>query len=333
LTDQHGPNRPFYGDRETTPGETRQDQELERGIVGFIPPTQGGTPEGGEVQQVQSGWRLGWREFASNRLALVSLGLLVFFVLFCFVGPLVYHSNQTIDNPLQLYQPPGNGHPLGTDGNSYDELGRMMTGGQASLEIGFFSAFISIVVGTFYGAVSGLVGGAVDGVMMRFVDLMLSIPYLLIVLVLATKFSSTVLSESILLGAFSWLVPARLVRGEVMTLRERDFVWASTIMGAKRWHLIIRHLIPNAVSVTIVNVTFLIADAIIATAYLGFLGFGLNFPHTSWGDMLGDAQQNISQGYWWLVYPVGACLVILVLSCNLIGDALRDALDIRLRRR
>jgi peptide/nickel transport system permease protein len=119
----------------------------------------------------------------------------------------------------------------------------------------------------------------------------------------------------------------------VLTLRERDFVQAARVMGVSRARLIFRHLIPNAMSVTIVNTTFLIADAILALSFLGFLGFGLQFPATSWGDMLGNASSDISSGYWWLVYPVGACLVLVVLSCNLVGDALRDAMDVRLRRR
>jgi peptide/nickel transport system permease protein len=181
--------------------------------------------------------------------------------------------------------------------------------------------------------VSGLIGGFVDGLMMRFVDILLSIPFLFIVLVLATKYSGTVVNLSLILGIFSWLIPARLVRGEVLTLRTRDFVLAAQTMGANRWRLVYRHLIPNAMSVTIVNVTFLIADSILALAYLGVLGFGLTFPHTSWGDMLGNAQTYVQNGNWWLVYPVGACLVVVVLAFNLVGDALRDAVDVRLRRR
>jgi peptide/nickel transport system permease protein len=151
--------------------------------------------------------------------------------------------------------------------------------------------------------------------------------------VLATKYSATVIEESLIIGLFSWLIPARLVRGEVLTLRVRDFVQAARVMGSGRPRLVYRHLIPNALSVVIVNVTFQIADAILALAYLGFLGFGLQYPAASWGDMLGNAQQYVSSGYWWLVYPVGACLVAVVLACNLVGDALRDALDVRLRRR
>jgi peptide/nickel transport system permease protein len=291
-------------------------------------------PEGGEVQGIASGWRLAMREFASNRLAVLGLGILVFFVLLCFVGPLVHPTNQTLFNPLTTDLPPGGGgHPLGTDEHGFDELGRIMKGGQAALEVGFLASAIATVVGTLWGAVAGLVGGIIDGIMMRIVDILLSIPFLLIVLVLATKINGTVIEESLLLGFFSWLVPARLVRGEVLTLRTRDFIHAARVMGSGRGRLVYRHLIPNALSVVIVNITFQVADAILALAYLGFLGFGLNYPATSWGDMLGNAQNDISSGYWWLVYPVGACLVIVVLAANLVGDALRDALDVRLRRR
>lgn len=290
-------------------------------------------PEGGEVQVVASGWKLALREFLDNRLAVVGVLVLVFFVLFCFVGPLIYHTNQTLTNPLISDQAPGGGYPLGTDDNGFNELGRIMVGGQSALEVGFLAAFIAIAVGTIYGAVSGLIGGIIDNILMRFVDVLLSIPFLLIVLVLATKYSATVLEEALVLSSFSWLVPARLVRGEVLTLRERDFVYAARVMGSGRGRLVFRHLIPNALSVVIVNATFQIADAIIALAYLGFLGFGLEYPNVSWGDMLGNAQNYVSEGRWWLVYPVGACLVLVVLSCNLIGDALRDAFDVRLRRR
>jgi peptide/nickel transport system permease protein len=290
-------------------------------------------PEGGDVQLIASGWRLALREYLDNKLAVVGLAILVFFLLFCFVGPLFYHTNQAVTNPLLSDAAPSGGHLLGTDDNGFDELGRIMVGGQTALEIGFFASFIATVIGTVYGAVAGLVGGLIDGIMMRFVDVLLSIPFLFIVLVLATKFSATVVEESLLLGLFSWLVPARLVRGEVLTLRVRDFVTAARVMGGTRRRLVFRHLIPNALSVVIVNVTFQVADSILALAYLGFLGFGLQYPAASWGAMLGAAQDHVSNGYWWLVYPVGGCLVLVVLACNLIGDALRDAFDVRLRRR
>jgi ABC-type dipeptide/oligopeptide/nickel transport system permease subunit len=296
-------------------------------------PSPGSSPEGGDVQVIQSGWRLAVREYFDNRVAVLGLGILIFFVLFCYLGPIVHPTNQTVFNPLALNDAPGNGHILGTDQHGFDELGQLMTGGQTALEVGFLASLIATIIGTLYGAIAGLAGGLIDGIMMRIVDILLSIPFLVLVLIIATKFSATVLEVSLLLGFFSWLVSARLVRAEVLTLRVRDFVLAARVMGGSRTRLVYRHLIPNALSVVIVNITFQVADAILALASLGFLGFGLQYPIASWGDMLGNAQTNIVNGYWWEVYPVGVCLVLVVMACNLVGDALRDALDVRLRRR
>ncbi|SHE53286.1 peptide/nickel transport system permease protein [Ferrithrix thermotolerans DSM 19514] len=317
--------------------ETEGVEESPLNLGGGIGPFEPGITDpldGGEVDDtVTSGWRLAVRSFAENKLAIVGLGILIFFVLFCYVGPHVYHSNQISGNVLNSDLPPGSGHPLGTDNNGYDELGRLMVGGQAALEIGFFAAIIATVIGSLYGAISGLIGGLLDGVMMRIVDVILSIPYLLIVLIVATRYSGTVLSLSLILGLFAWLVPARLIRGEVLSLRVRDFVSAAKVMGSGRTRLIFRHLLPNALSVVIVNITFQVADAIIAIALLGFLGFGLQYPHVDWGDMLSTANTALGNGYWWLVYPVGISLILVVMACNFIGNALRDSVDVRLRRR
>lgn len=290
-------------------------------------------PEGGDIGTVQSGWRLALREFLSNRLAVIGFGLLIFFVLFCFIGPLIYHTDQIDTNLIEANLPPSGAHLLGTDTSGFDELGRMMKGGQASLEIGFFAAFVAIVVGSLWGAVSGLVGGFVDSVMMRIVDVFLAVPFLFVVLILAVKFGASVLSLSLVIGAFAWPVPARLIRGEVLTLRERDFILASRTAGATPWRLISRHLLPNALGVVIVNVTFQVVDAILAVSYIGFLGFGLHFPNVDWGDQLSNGIGYLQDGYWWLIFPVGACIVLTVMALNFIGDALRDAMDVRLRRR
>ena len=290
-------------------------------------------PEGGEIGPVQSGFKLAMREFAQNRLAVIGLGILAFFVLFCFVGPLIYHGdtiNTSLENTLL---PPGAGHPLGTDNVGLDVLGQLMRGGQASIEVGFFAAFIGIFIGTIFGAIAGLIGGLVDSGMMRIVDVFLSVPFLFVVLIVAVRYGASVLSLSLIIGGYTWLVPARLVRGEVLTLRTRDFVSAARAAGSSRGRLITRHLIPNAMSVIIVNVTFNVADAILAVATLGFLGFGLHYPNIDWGDMLSNGIQYLQAGNWWLIYPVGACIVLIVMACNLIGDALRDSLDVRLRRR
>jgi ABC-type dipeptide/oligopeptide/nickel transport system permease subunit len=290
-------------------------------------------PEGGDVGAVQSGWRLALREFTSNRLAVIGFAILIFFVLFCFLGPLLYHTDQVDTNDILANTAPSGAHLLGTDNQGFDELGRMMKGGQAALEIGFFAAFVAIVIGTLWGAVAGLAGGIIDSAMMRVVDVFLSVPFLFVVLILAVKFGATVLSLSLVIGFFAWQVPARLVRGEVLTLRERDFVLAARTAGATSWRLITRHLIPNALGVVIVNVTFQVADAILTVSYVGFLGFGLHYPNVDWGDQLSNGINFLEDGYWWLIFPVGACIVLTVMALNFIGDALRDSMDVRLRRR
>jgi len=291
-------------------------------------------PEGGQVQGPRAGWRLAMQSFVENKLAVVGTGIVLFFVLFCFLGPFVYHTNQVSTNPLNAFLPPGHSYPLGTDVNGFNELGRIMKGGQAALEIGFLSSLIATVIGTLVGAVCGLLGGIVDAALMRIVDVLLSIPLLFAVLIVSEHFNgASVLSLSLIIGAFSWLVSARLVRGEVLSLRVRDFVLAARTMGASQERLIYKHLIPNAMGVVIVNVTFQIADAINLLALLGFLGFGLNYPQVDWGDMLSGGLNFLGDGYWWLVYPVGACLVLVIMAFNFIGDAMRDTVDVRLRRR
>jgi ABC-type dipeptide/oligopeptide/nickel transport system permease subunit len=308
--------------------------------MAYVQPSEGATtllpartPEGGEIGPIQSGWRLAAREFAKNKLAVAGLGIVIFFVVFCFAGPLFYHGNTVTPNLGSTGLAPGSGHPLGTTDLGFDELALLMQGGQAALEVGFLAAAIGIGLGALWGSVAGLFGGIVDSVMMRMVDVFLSIPGLFIILIIAVRYGATVLNLSLIIGGFTWLVPARLVRGEVLTLRTRDFVSAARTAGAGRWRLINRHLIPNALGVIIVNVTFNVADSILVISTLGFLGFGLHYPHQDWGDMISTGIQYMQDGYWWLVYPVGACIVMVVMACNLIGDALRDSLDVRLRRR
>jgi peptide/nickel transport system permease protein len=296
-------------------------------------PTTVSTPEGGEVQGPRAGWRLALSTFFENKLAVVGTGIIVFFVLFCFIGPLIYHTDQISINILNADYPPSKAHLLGTDGQGFDELGRIMKGGQSALEIALFSSLIATIIGTLVGAVAGLVGGILDASLMRIVDILLAIPLLFVVLIVSAHYGATIFKLSLIIGAFSWLVSARLVRGEVLTLKTRDFVLAARTMGASQKRLMYKHLIPNALGVVIVNITFQVADAINLLALLGFLGFGLNYPQVDWGDMLDQALTQLQDGYWWLVYPVGICLVLVVMAFNFVGDALRDTVDVRLRRR
>lgn len=296
------------------------------------PPGLEHVPEGGAVGPVQSGWRLAAREFAGNKLAVLGLAALVFFVVFCYLGPLVYHGGLT-SQLTSTNLPPAAGHPLGTDQQGFDVLEELMIGGRSALEIGFLSAVIGMAIGAIWGAVAGLAGGLLDGFLMRIVDVLLSIPFLFVILIVAIRYGSSILGLSLIIGFFTWQVPARLVRGEVLTLRVRDFVAAARAAGSGRIRLINRHLLPNALGVIIVTATFAVADAILAVATLGFLGFGLQYPNLDWGDMLNNGLTFLQDGYWWQVYPVGICIIVVVMACNLLGDALRDALDVRLRRR
>jgi peptide/nickel transport system permease protein len=266
-------------------------------------------------------------------LAVIGFAMLIFFLLFSFVGPLVYRTNQDVISLVDANQPPSAAHLLGTDANGFDQLGRLMKGGQTSLQIGLFAAVVAVTIGTLWGTVAALSNKTVDSIMMRVVDVFLSVPFLFVVLILAVTFVPSVLSLSLVIGGFSWQVPARLVHSEVLILREQDFISAARTAGTPPWRLIIRHLVPNTLGVVIVNMTFQVADAILAVAYVGFLGFGLQFPDVDWGDMLSDGMQYMQAGHWWLVYPAGVCIVLTVVALNFIGDAARDATDVRLRHR
>ncbi|HEX3780842.1 MAG TPA: ABC transporter permease [Pseudonocardiaceae bacterium] len=287
-----------------------------------------------EQEPVRSMWRLVLQVFLQNKLAVIGLGVVVVFLLFCFVGPLVYHSNQILANLRIADLPPGSpGHPLGTDDVGYDELGRLMVGGQSALEIGFAAALVATVFGTLWGAVAGYLGGFVDAIMMRVVDTFLAIPSLFLVLLLASIITPTQ-GLLILVIAFSaWLGPARLVRGETLSLRTRDYVQAVKMMGGGNRRSILRHILPNAIGTIVVNATFQIADAILTLAALTFLGLGIAPPHADWGGMLSNGSNFTANGYWWMILWPGLCIVLIVVAFNFLGDALRDAFEVRLRRR
>lgn len=291
-------------------------------------------PEGGEVHGEQGSlWRRGLEVFSENRLALIGIGLIVAFVLFCFVGPLVYHTDQVTTNLAVANEPPSGQHPLGTDPTGYDELGRLMYGGQASLEVGIAAAILATVFGTLYGAISGYIGGAVDGVMMRIVDGFLAIPPLFLLLVLSTIYSPRTGIMILLIAALSWLGAARLIRGESLSLRVREYVQAVQVMGGSNTRAIVRHIAPNAIGTVVVFASFTVADSIITLSFLGYLGLGIQPPQTDWGGMLSTATTYINSGYWWLLYPPGIAIILVAIAFNFMGDALRDAFEVRLQRR
>jgi peptide/nickel transport system permease protein len=264
-------------------------------------------------------------------LGLAGVCVIVAACLFCFVGPLVYHTDQVASDLAAANLPPGGRHPLGTDANGFDILGRLMVGGQSSLEIGAAVAVLATTVGAAWGAIAGFAGGVIDAVMMRIVDVILAVPALFLLLILATSVPPSTLELIVVLSFLAWQVPSRLVRGESLTLRTREFVQAVQVMGGGSARAVMRHIIPNTVSTIVVNATFQVADAILILAVLSYLGFGLPPPAATWGGMLSDGSRYIFAGYWWQIYPVGVLIVVVVIAFNFLGDALRDLLDVRLR--
>jgi peptide/nickel transport system permease protein len=278
--------------------------------------------------------RRAWEVFAENKLALASLGFVVFIFLFCFVGPVFYKTNQTNTNLALYLCKPSAEHLLGCNDLGYDQLGRLMVGGQTALEVGMAAAIVSVFFGTLYGAISGFVGGPVDAVMMRIVDAGLSLPSLMVIIILSVIFHPTPLVIIFIIAVFYWLGVARLVRGETLSLRNREYVQAVRVIGGRPLRSVTRHVVPNSIGTIIVQATFAVADAILTLSVLGFLTLGVAPPATDWGSMLSGGLNYIQGGnYWWLIYPPGVAIILTCIAFNFIGDALRDAFETRLQRR
>jgi peptide/nickel transport system permease protein len=326
-------------DEGLSPGSDVMAHEPATSTVGRILPTVddiASAPAGGEASSVGGMAKQIFNVFTENKLAVAGLVVIIIFLLFCYIGPLLYHTNQTNGeialNGVQNGSPKGS-HLLGTDNSGYDIIGRLMFGGQASLLVGFASAGVATVVGVIWGAVAGFVGGWIDAIMMRIVDMLLSVPVLFLLIALVTIYHQSETLIIFVIAAVSWLIPARLVRGETLTLRVREYVQAVRVMGGSRTRIVGRHIVPNAIGTIVVFATFQIADSILLLAALGFIGLGIQAPATDWGSMLSDGVNSAALGYWWEIYPAGICIVLVVIAFNFIGDALRDALEVRLQRR
>ena len=282
----------------------------------------------------RSVWFRAWEVFAENKLALAGLSFVAFILLFCFVGPYIYVTNQTSTDLVNYLCKPSGSHLLGCNDLGYDELGRLMAGGQTSIEVGLAAAIVSVFVGTIYGAISGFAGGFVDALMMRIVDAGLSLPSLVIIMILSVIFHPTPTVIIFIIAVFYWFGVARLVRGETLSLRTREYVQAVRVIGGRPLRSVIKHIVPNAIGTIIVQATFAVADAILTLSILGFLTLGVAPPNTDWGSMLSTGLNYIQGGnYWWLIYPPGIAIILTCISFNFIGDALRDAFETRLQRR
>jgi peptide/nickel transport system permease protein len=267
-----------------------------------------------------------------RKTAVVGAVLLLLVVAFCFLGPLFYSTDQSHTDLSSARLAPGAGHLLGTDDLGYDVLGRLMVAGRTSLVIGVLAGLIATAIGAVWGAVAGYTGGWLDTVLMRIVDTGVAIPALFLLLVAATLVTPSTGVLALLIGAVSWLVPARLMRAETVSLRERDYIRAITVLGASRTRVVFRHIIPNAIGTVAVNATFQIADAILLVAYVSFLGLGVPAPDTDWGAMLSKGITYTFDGAWWLILPPGIAIVLVVCAINFLGDGLRDAFAVKGRR-
>jgi peptide/nickel transport system permease protein len=269
------------------------------------------------------------RSFTRNRLAVVGLLTFTFLIILCFLGPLLWQTDQVHISLSETFLSPTTRHPLGTDDLGRDLLGRLMLGGQISLIVGVSAALISTSIGALYGAISGYFGGVIDSFMMRIVDAIISIPTIFLILFLAAIVKPSISTLILAISLTSWLVPARVVRGEAMGQRKLDYVTMVKVMGGSSLRAVTKHVLPNTISTLVVNATFQVADAILMVATLSFLGLGPRPPAASWGGVLSNGLQYEYSGYWWLIYPAGFAIIVSIVAINLIGDGLRDALSPR----
>jgi peptide/nickel transport system permease protein len=304
--------------------------------VSTVAPQQAGADAGTAglaATRPRSAFRRGLEVFLENKLAVAGVVIIVAMVLICFLGPLFYYGNTTAVDFAHETLPPGAGHPLGTDANGNDVLARLMTAGQISLEVGISAAVLATVIGVVWGSIAGYFGGALDAMMMRIVDAVLSIPVLFLALVIVALITPTEPILILVVALTSWLTTSRLVRGEALSLRVREYVQAMRVMGGSSARAVFRHIAPNSIGTIMVNLSFQVADAIALVVALSYLGLGIRPPEEDWGAMLSSGVTYVSDGYWWLILPAGVCIVIVITSFIWIGEGLRDAVEVRLQRR
>jgi peptide/nickel transport system permease protein len=268
------------------------------------------------------------RKFFKNKLAVFGGVFLIIIISAALLAPYIAPFSPSKQNLLLKLQPPNSEHWLGTDRFGRDVFSRLLYGARISLLVGFASVLGSITIGTFLGAVAGYVGGIVDAIIMRFVDVILSIPSIFLLITLVTIFKPGVDKLILIFALLGWTTTARLVRGEFLSLRSREFVLASKTIGTRTNTIIFSHILPNAMGPIIVSATLAVGYVILAESGLSYLGLGIQPPHASWGNMLQDAQNfTILLKSWWYPLAPGLMILLTVICFNFVGDGLRDALD------
>jgi oligopeptide transport system permease protein len=306
-------------------------------------------------------WQDAWRRLLKNKLAVFGLVVLAIMLLAVVIGPAIIRATTGLtadyipeDASLITSLSPSLRHPMGTDEAGRDLLARVLQGGRISLMVGIISTIVSLIVGVSYGAIAGYFGGRIDNVMMRIVDIIYAIPYILIVIVLLSVFGGPSTPQWIrwlaekfggagnqglaqifllffALGLVSWLTMARVVRGQILSLKNQEFVMAARATGVSTFGIIFRHLVPNALGPVIVYATLTVPSVMLTEAFLSYLGLGVQAPYASWGSLASDGVKNIAIFPWQLIFP-GVTMALTLFSLNFLGDGLRDALDPQTRK-
>jgi len=289
------------------------------------------TPVITDVSDAEEGtslWKDAWIRLRKNHLAVVGLGILVFMIIVALLTPWIApyaYDAQDLDLGAS---PPSPAHWLGTDIFGRDLLTQIMYGGRISLAVGFIATAVSLLIGVSWGAIAGYAGGRVDAVMMRLVDILYALPFMIFIVLLMVVFGRNIILLFLAIGAVEWLTMARIMRSQVQSLRQQEFVEAAVSLGLPTATIIRRHLIPNAIGPIIVYTTLTIPGVMLTEAFLSFLGLGIQPPQTSWGLLISYGAETMEEYPWLLIYP-GLTLTITLFSLNFLGDGLRDALDVR----
>lgn len=281
-----------------------------------------------QAEQGTSLWQDAWLRLRRNKLAVFGLGILTLFITVALLTPWIAPYGYA-DQDLDLgASGPSAEHWLGTDGFGRDLLTQIMYGGRISLAVGFIATAVALVIGVTWGAVAGYMGGRVDALMMRVVDILYAMPFMIFIVLLMVVFGRNLLLLFLAIGAVEWLTMARIMRGQVQALRQQEFVEAAVSLGLSPFTIVRRHLIPNALGPIIVYTTLTIPSVMLLEAFLSFLGLGIQPPQTSWGLLISYGSETMEEYPWLLLFP-GLALTLTLFSLNFLGDGLRDALDVR----
>jgi oligopeptide transport system permease protein len=281
-----------------------------------------------QAEQGTSLWKDAWIRLRRNKLAVFGLVTLVLFIIIALLTPWIApYSYQAQDLELGA-SPPSAAHWLGTDIFGRDLMTQIMYGGRISLAVGFVATAVALLIGVTWGAIAGYVGGRADAVMMRLVDILYALPFMIFIVLLTVVFGRNMLLLFLAIGAVEWLTMARIMRGQVQSLRQQEFVEAAISLGLSPATLIRRHLVPNALGPIIVYTTLTIPNVMLLEAFLSFLGLGIQPPQTSWGLLISYGAESMEEYPWLLIFP-GIALTLTLFSLNFLGDGLRDALDVR----